>query len=122
MMGKRYRVRAGNPRENGWRAPVTPFDPTDPAFLADPYPVFAALRERAPVHEHPLLGYPVAVSHAACSQVLRGRGLGRIWVDAQPAAAFGAFNLLHRNSLLEREGEPHDRLRRPGAGAFGRGP
>jgi cytochrome P450 len=100
---------------------VPPFDPTDPAFLADPYPVFAALRERAPVHDHPLLGYPVAVSHAACSQVLRGRGLGRIWVDAQPAAAFGAFNLLHRNSLLEREGEPHDRLRRQVAGAFARG-
>jgi unspecific monooxygenase len=100
---------------------VTPFDPADPAFLADPYPAFAALRERGPVHEHPLLGYPVAVSHAACSQLLRGRDLGRIWVDVAPAAEFGAVNLLHRNSLLEREGEPHDRLRRRVAGAFARG-
>ncbi len=98
-----------------------PFDPADPAFLADPYPAFAALRELAPVHEHPLLGMPVAVSHAACSAVLRGRDLGRIWADAQPAAEFAAFNLLHRNSLLEREGEPHDRLRTLVAGVFQRG-
>jgi cytochrome P450 len=100
---------------------VAPFDPADAAFLADPYPVFAALRERGPVHDHPLLGYPVAVSHAACAQLLRGRELGRIWADVQPAEQFGAVNLLHRNSLLEREGEPHDRLRRRVAGAFARG-
>jgi unspecific monooxygenase len=101
-------------------APV-PFDPADAAFLDDPYPTFAALRAVAPVHEHPLLGLPVAVSHAACSEVLRGRSLGRIWVNAQPAADFPAFNLLHRNSLLEREGEPHDRLRTVVASAFNRG-
>jgi unspecific monooxygenase len=100
---------------------MAPFDPGDPDFLADPYPTFAALRARAPVHEHPSLGMPVAVSHAACSEVLRGRDLGRIWADAEPAAEFPAFNLLHRNSLLEREGPPHDRLRRLVAGAFNRG-
>jgi cytochrome P450 len=97
------------------------FDPADPAFLDDPYPTFAALRAVAPVHEHPLLGTPVAVSHAACSAVLRSRDLGRIWADAEPAAEFTAFNLLHRNSLLEREGEPHDRLRTLVAGVFQRG-
>ena len=97
------------------------FDPADPAFLADPYPAFAALRAAAPVHPHPGLGMPVAVSHAACSQVLRGRSLGRIWADAQPAAEFTAFNLLHRNSLLEREGPPHDRLRTLVAAVFNRG-
>jgi unspecific monooxygenase len=100
---------------------AVPFDPADPAFLDDPYPVFAALRALAPVHEHPLLGMPVAVSHAACSAVLRGRDLGRIWADAEPAADFTGFNLLHRNSLLEREGEPHDRLRTLVAAAFNRG-
>jgi len=102
------------------RLPV-PFDPADSAFLDDPYPTFSALRAIAPVHEHPMLGMPVAVSHAACSEVLRGRSLGRIWTDAQPAAEFPTFNLLHRNSLLEREGEPHDRLRALVAGAFNRG-
>jgi len=98
-----------------------PFDPADSAFLDDPYPTFSALRAIAPVHEHPMLGMPVAVSHAACSEVLRGRSLGRIWTDAQPAAEFPTFNLLHRNSLLEREGESHDRLRTLVAGAFNRG-
>ena len=86
---------------------MAPFDPGDPAFLADPYPTFAELRAQGPVHDHPLLGFPVAVSHAACSEVLRSRDLGRIWVDAEPAGQFPAFNLLHRNSLLEREGPPH---------------
>jgi cytochrome P450 len=100
---------------------VTPFDPADVGFLADPYPAFAALRAAGPVHDHPLLGMPVAVSHGACSEVLRGRDLGRIWVDAQPVADFPAFNLLHRNSLLEREGPSHDRLRSLVAGAFHRG-
>jgi unspecific monooxygenase len=104
-----------------WEVLLHPFDPGDPHFLADPYPAFAALRARRPVHTHPLLGIPVAVSHAACSELLRSRDLGRIWVDAEPAADFPAFNLLHRNSLLEREGPAHDRLRTLVASAFNRG-
>ncbi|RKN08355.1 cytochrome P450 [Streptomyces radicis] len=97
------------------------FDPRDPAFLADPYPAFAALRERAPVHRHEGLGLPVAVSHAACSQVLRDRAAGRLWTDRAPAEAFPAFNLLHRNSLLETEPPRHTRLRRLISAAFARG-
>lgn len=96
---------------------MSTFDPADPGFLDDPYPAFAVLRALGPVHEHPALGMPVAVSHAACSAALRSRDLGRIWVDA----GLPAFDLLHRNSLLEREGEPHARLRTLVAGAFGRG-
>src|SRR5690606_25061433 len=113
------RTVAGGTEQDG--TAMAPFDPGDPAFLADPYPTFAELRAQGPVHDHPLLGFPVAVSHAACSEVLRSRDLGRIWVDAEPAGQFPAFNLLHRNSLLEREGPPHDRLRRLVAGAFNRG-
>ncbi|WP_329053280.1 cytochrome P450 [Amycolatopsis sp. NBC_01488] len=97
------------------------FDPRDPAFLEDPYPAFAALREQGDVHFHDGLGLAVAVSHAASSAVLRHRGLGRIWQDAQPLERFASFNLLHRNSLLENEPPAHTRLRRLIAGAFGRG-
>lgn len=97
------------------------FDPADPGFLADPYPEFARLREQAEVHRHEGLGLSIAVSHAAASAVLRHRGLGRIWRDAQPAEQFVSFNLLHRNSLLENEPPAHTRLRRSIAGAFGRG-
>lgn len=101
-----------------------PFDPNDPAFLADPYPVFAALREQAAVHFHPGLGergMHVVLTHAGCDAVLRERGLGRIWRDREPAEQFPAFNLLHQTSILESEPPTHTRLRRLVAGAFGRG-
>jgi cytochrome P450 len=97
------------------------FDTADPAFLADPYPAFADLRARGPVHRHDGLGLYVAVSHAACDRVLRDRSLGRIWRDREPAEQFPAFNLLHRTSILENEPPTHTRLRRLVAGAFGRG-
>jgi cytochrome P450 len=97
------------------------FDPSDPEFTADPYPTFAALRAEAPVHRHDGLGVAIAVSHAACSEVLRARSLGRIWSDATPIEQFTSFNLLHRNSLLENEPPTHTRLRRLVAKAFGRG-
>jgi cytochrome P450 len=97
------------------------FDPKDPQFVADPYPVFARMRSERPVHAHPGLGLAVAVSHAAASEVLRNRSLGRIWSDATPIEQFTSFNLLHRNSLLENEPPTHTRLRRLVAAAFGRG-
>ncbi|HET9143686.1 MAG TPA: cytochrome P450, partial [Actinophytocola sp.] len=75
---------------------TTPFDPADPTFVADPYPTFARLRDQAELHWHEGLGLYVAVSHAACSELLRDRSLGRVWVDAAPPEAFTAFNLLHR--------------------------
>lgn len=97
------------------------FDPRDPVFLADPYPAFAALRAEGEVHQHDGLGIAITVSHAASAAVLRHRGLGRIWTDAQPLERFASFNLLHRNSLLENEPPAHTRLRRVIAGEFGRG-
>lgn len=97
------------------------FQPKDPAFLTDPYPAFAELRSRGEVHWHPELGLAVAVSHAACSAVLRDRSAGRLWRDKEPVEAFAAFNLLHRNSLLESEPPRHTRLRRLISTAFARG-
>ncbi|MFC4854784.1 cytochrome P450 [Actinophytocola glycyrrhizae] len=97
------------------------FDPRDPAFLADPYPVFAQLRADGPVHWHEQLGLAVAVSHQACSEVLRNRSAGRLWRDKEPASDFVAFNLLHQNSLLENEPPRHTRLRRLISTAFARG-
>lgn len=97
------------------------FGPRDPAFLADPYPVFAALRADGPVHWHEELGVAVAVSHEACSEVLRNRSSGRLWRDREPASDFAAFNLLHQNSLLENEPPRHTRLRRLISAAFARG-
>jgi len=102
------------------------FDPGDPEFLANPYPTFARLRSIGELHRHPTLGRDggellMALSHRACSAVLRNRAMGRIWSDVAPAALFGAFNLLHRNSLLECEGPRHARLRALVSSAFARG-
>lgn len=97
------------------------FDPDDEDFLADPYPAFAEMRRRGPVHPHDGLGLVVAVSHAACSEVLRSRDAGRLWQDKTPVSDFPAFNLLHRNSLLETEPPRHTRLRRLISTAFARG-
>ncbi|MBA2389913.1 MAG: cytochrome P450 [Geodermatophilaceae bacterium] len=96
-------------------------DLTDPAFIADPYPAFASAREAGPVSWDESLGLWLAFSHGASNAVLRDRRLGRIWRDRQPAGAFPAFNLIHRNAMLEMEPPDHTRLRRLVAAAFARG-
>ena len=98
-----------------------PFDPTDPAFIEDPYPVFDELRAHGEVLWHDGLGFPVAVSYQACSVVLRSPALQRVWQDAAPTEQFAAFNLLHRNPMLENSPPRHTRLRKLVAGAFNRG-
>jgi len=50
---------------------VTPtFDPFDPVFRTDPYPVYKRLREENPVHPGPIGGL-VLTRHADCLRVLR---------------------------------------------------
>ena len=93
----------------------------DPAFVADPYPSFHAERARGPVSWHEPSETWLVVDHAACSQALRDRRLGRIWHDRQPAAVFEPFNLLHRNQMMENEPPNHSRLRRKVSAAFARG-
>lgn len=96
-------------------------DFTDPDFVADPYPALADLRRRGPVQWHGPSGTWLATTHAAVTQTLRTRDLGRIWVDRQPAAQLEPFNVLHRNQMMEHEPPAHTRLRRLVASAFGRG-
>jgi cytochrome P450 len=98
-----------------------PIDLTDPAVVADPYPAFAHAREAAPVQWHEGLRLWLAFTHAESNAVLRDRRLGRIWVDKVPAERFAAFNLVHRNALLEMEPPNHTRLRRLVSAAFARG-
>ncbi|MDQ4037293.1 MAG: cytochrome P450 [Actinomycetota bacterium] len=96
-------------------------DLDDPEFVADPYPVFAARRAEHPIAWDDRLGMWLAFGHAEANAVLRHRSLGRIWVDREPLADFEAFNLIHRNALLEMEPPEHPRLRRLVAAAFARG-
>ncbi len=96
-------------------------DLADPAFVADPYPAFDVERERGSVGWHQPSQTWLIVSHAACSQALRDRRLGRIWHDRDPRDAFEPFNVLHRNQMMESEPPNHTRLRRKVSAAFARG-
>ena len=57
-------------------APPTPadpvFDPFDPTWSSDPFPLYADLRRRAPVHRSEL-GFWVFARHADCLAILRDR-------------------------------------------------
>ncbi len=102
-------------------APVSELDLSDPGFVADPYPELARLRAAGPVVRHGPSGMLLATTHAAVSQVLRHRSLGRIWRAREPAETYEPFNTLHRNQMMENEPPAHTRLRRLVAGGFARG-
>ena len=57
MRGWIRRLRSGRgdaaPAARADGAPPPPFDPADPAFVADPYPTYAWLRAHEPVHRAP---------------------------------------------------------------------
>jgi cytochrome P450 len=48
------------------------FDPFDPQWASDPFPLYADLRRRAPIHRNDL-GFWVMARHADCLAVLRDR-------------------------------------------------
>jgi cytochrome P450 len=100
---------------------TTDLDLADQAFVADPYPALAELRERGPVVWHEPTEMWLATTHVAVSAVLRDRRLGRIWSDREPAERFAVFNALHRHQMMENEPPVHTRLRRLVATAFARG-
>jgi cytochrome P450 len=101
--------------------PVIDLDLTDAAFIADPYPALARLRATAPMVWHQRSDMWLATTHAAVSEVLRNRALGRVWRDREPADVYEPFNALHRHQMMENEPPTHTRLRRLVAAAFTRG-
>jgi hypothetical protein len=97
--------------------PRTRFNPFDPDFRRDPYPVYRSLRESRPVHR--TLGMWVLTRHADVRDVLRDRtfsaGLIPQLVNAQ-AARLGATGVerierLGRKSLVFTDNPDHARLR-----------
>ncbi len=48
------------------------FDPFDPRWASDPFPLYADLRERAPIHRNEM-GFWVIARHADCQAILRDR-------------------------------------------------
>ena len=96
-------------------------DLRDPAFVADPYPVFDRLRGEGRAVRHDGLGLWLAVRHADADAVLRERRLGRIFREREPADVWETFNWLHADSILDCEPPKHTRLRALVAKAFARG-
>lgn len=92
----------------------------DPAFVRDPYPLLARLREETPAFRDPALNRVFVTRHADISAVLRDRRFGRSvlhrysrdelgWPPPDPRQAnFDAFN---GNHLLDSEPPKHTRLR-----------
>ncbi|HEX4745585.1 MAG TPA: cytochrome P450 [Gaiellaceae bacterium] len=103
------------------------FDPTAPAFLADPYPVLAELRESTPVLRHEGLDRWFVTRHADVRACLRDRRLGRNFRHVGTEAEFKAEPLdprwqpfweVERWSLLWIEPPEHTRIRKLVAAAF----
>jgi cytochrome P450 len=95
------------------------FDPGDPAFLADPYPVFRALRDAGPALYYPERDLWLLTRFADVHAALRQRSLGRVRTgrDAESAAspagaAYPQWQASEQWSLLNLEPPDHTRLRR----------
>jgi cytochrome P450 len=108
------------------------FKPYSPEFAANPYPVYAALREHTPIFFDPEWDVTFITRHSDVSKLLVDSRLGRtgdhqlsaqaverrldgeIWADLPNYRRYIARN------LLETEGPDHARLRKLLVKAFGR--
>ncbi|GAA1013938.1 cytochrome P450 [Streptomyces sp. F-3] len=104
-----------------------PFDPWDPAFVADPYPAYAELRARGRVHYFEPSDQWLVPHHADVSALLRDRRLGRTYLHRFTHEEFGRtppppehepFHVLNDHGLLELEPPDHTRIRRLVSKAF----
>jgi cytochrome P450 len=98
------------------------FDPFDPLWASDPFPLYADLRERAPIHRNDL-GFWVLTRHADCLAVLRDRRASsdslnlaeeRMPPTRRPPIAEGdpvAAVMLEMRPFLFRDPPDHTRLR-----------
>jgi cytochrome P450 len=103
------------------------FDPTDPGFIADPYPVYARLRADHPLLWNPVTGQWIVSRFADVNALLRDRRLGRTYLHVATHEAMGheappefqdPFWRLVQSGMLDREPPDHTRLRRLVSKAF----
>ena len=96
------------------------FAPQDPGFIADPYPVYARMRERAPIWYHEPTDHWLVSRYADVNALLRDRRFGRTYHHvATPAdmgrlpepSWHGPFWHLIRNGILDMEPPDHPRVR-----------
>jgi len=93
------------------------FRPTDPAFLADPYPTYARLRAEAPIAWYGGWNAWIVTRHGDVNALLRDRRLGRVIHHVDPALARASvpehapFDAIQAGSLLEIEPPDHTRIK-----------
>jgi cytochrome P450 len=103
------------------------FDPLSPDFLADPYPVLAALpREEQPIFFAPSIGYYVLTRYADIEQVFQDPAsysaavaqapLAPLVPEAQQILLAGGHK--PQPSMVSLDEPEHARLRKPAARAF----
>jgi len=97
-----------------------PFEPDDPAFIANPYPVYEELRERAPVWYHEPTDHWLVSRYADVNALLRDRRCGRTYHHLATHAEMGRpeepewhqpFWQLIRSGILDMEPPDHTRVR-----------
>jgi cytochrome P450 len=113
------------------RAPEIDFRPYDSGFAADPYPVYARLREDSPVFYSAQTGLVMFARYDDVRGLVLDRRLGRSLDEvltrdelAERRREVGwdrlpAYSRYVRVNLLETEGADHARVRRLVAAAFG---
>ena len=95
----------------------TLFRPTDPEFLADPYPTYARLRREAPIAWYEPWRAWIVTRHGDVNALLRDRRLGRVihHIDASLAppriVEHAPFDAIQAGSLLEIEPPDHTRIK-----------
>jgi cytochrome P450 len=103
------------------------YDPWNPAFIADPYPALARLRDEAPVIYDERTKQWLVSRHADVNALLRDRRLGRsylhvasheAWGRTPPPADQAPFWDLLAVQLIDMEPPDHTRLRRLVTRAF----
>ena len=88
--------------------------PLDPAFVQDPYPVYAQARRDGPVLFWEDYGMLAAFDHATCHALFRDKRLGREIPPEKRAdtpAHLAPFHAFDQHSMLELEPPRHTRLR-----------
>ncbi len=103
------------------------FAPSDLGFIADPYPVYAELRELAPVLYHEPTDHWLVSRHEDVDGLLRDRRFGRTYLHLathaemgrpEPPASQDPFWWLIANGILDMEPPQHTRVRRLVSKAF----
>ena len=77
------------------------FNPFDPSFRADPYPVYRRLRDESPVHQSPL-GFFVLTRYEDCANLLRDPRVSNDFANSTAAIEEAAKQGIDLDQLLSR--------------------